>query len=500
MSTAAKLQTTTARPAAGNSSSLLLQRKCACGNGASNLLGKCKDCDNKELGLQRKLMIGASNDPLEQEADRVADQVMTSSASRKASNTPQSIRRFPGQSNEGEGVAPASVERALAGSGRPLEPALRNDMEQRFRCDFSQVRVRTGSAAEQSVRDVGASAYTVGQNIVFGAGHFNPATRQGLRLITHELTHVVQQSGPDGVHAGFDRGASSLSTISRKKIVQRDGESGYRGGGGSFGGGGATDSWGEEDAARQVFPSWGKMSVPTVLEFYHGTRWSVAQNIGRIEPRGVGDFAAGFYTHFEPENNPAALNRAKKRGQWAASQDPQEPYAGVLSFKVPTKRFVDLLNTRSRVFPLLDLKQPDYQQRQREWLNYVTTHGRESSPRFFADQHNVERWRHHELQSPAVPPTALTVGPFYTPKPGLPGVPPQRSEFHPIALEPATPTKLQQQVTWANEGIDLLNASPRATLQFDRKTGDPVVPPVPASFAPPPGSERYTSQNPSDDQ
>ena len=242
------------------------------------------------------------------------------------------------------------------------------------------------------------------------------------------------------------------------------------------------------------------MSLPSTLEFYHGTRWSVAQNIGRIEPRGIGDFAAGFYTHFEPENNPAALNRAKERGRWAASQDPKEPYAGVLNFKIPAKPFIKLLNTRSRVFPLRDLKQSDYPERQREWLSYITTHGRESTPQFFADQHNVERWRHYELQSPSVPSNALTIGPFYTPRQGLPGQPPPRSEFQPNALEPATaPTRLQQQVAWAEEGIDLLNASPRLALQFDRKTGAPVDPPIPATVAPPQISERYTSQNPSDE-
>jgi len=169
-------------------------------------------------------------------------------------------------------------------------------------------------------------------------------------------------------------------------------------------------------------------------------------------------------------------------------------------FQVSTNSFVNLLNTRSRVFPLRDLKQPDYSARQSEWLSYITTHGRESNPEHFADQYNVERWRHFELQSPSVAPNALTIGPFYTPRQGLPGKPPPLSEFQPKALEPVTaPTVLQQQVAWANEGIDLLNASPRNTLQFDRETGAPIDPPIPATVAPPPFSQRYTSQNTSDE-
>lgn len=69
------------------------------------------------------------------------------------------------------------MDRVLASSGRPLEPAIRQDMEQRFRYDFSQVRVHADSAAAQSAQDVNAHAYTVGRNIVFGA-RFVPGTRE----------------------------------------------------------------------------------------------------------------------------------------------------------------------------------------------------------------------------------------------------------------------------------------------------------------------------------
>ena len=111
-------------------------------------------------------------------------------------------------------AAPASVDQALASPGRPLEPALRQDMEQRFGHDFSRVRVHSGAAAEQSARDVNAHAYTVGHNIVFGAGRFAPGTHEGRRLIAHELTHVVQQSGAEGMRADSSnekRGQSPMS-------------------------------------------------------------------------------------------------------------------------------------------------------------------------------------------------------------------------------------------------------------------------------------------------
>ena len=92
-------------------------------------------------------------------------------------------------------TAPASVDRVLAGSGRPLDSALQQDMGQRFGHDFSRVRVHSGGAAEQSAQDVNANAYTVGHDMVFGAGRFAPGTHEGRRLIAHELAHVVQQRG-----------------------------------------------------------------------------------------------------------------------------------------------------------------------------------------------------------------------------------------------------------------------------------------------------------------
>ena len=183
----------------------ILQRKCACGN-HTMAGGKCAECAKSKSGLQRKLAIGASNDPLEREADRVADQVLAAPAHSAVSGAPPRIQRYTGQATEGTDTAPASVDRVLASSGRPLEPALRQDMEQRFGHDFSRVRVHSDAAAEQSARDVNANAYTVGHNIVFGAGRFAPGTHEGRRLIAHELTHVVQQqigmtsAAPSGKH------------------------------------------------------------------------------------------------------------------------------------------------------------------------------------------------------------------------------------------------------------------------------------------------------------
>ena len=177
-----------------------LQRKssCACGGGCPSC--KADSESHNPSKLQKKLSIGASNGPLEQEADRVADQVMATSSHSAVSDSPPHVQRFTRHATEAlSNSAPASVDRVIAGSGKPLEASMQNDMGQRFGNDFSDVRVHSGAAAEHSARDVNANAYTVGNNIVFGAGQYTPTTHQGKRLLAHELTHVVQQSkgGPN---------------------------------------------------------------------------------------------------------------------------------------------------------------------------------------------------------------------------------------------------------------------------------------------------------------
>ncbi|MEO8752657.1 MAG: DUF4157 domain-containing protein [Casimicrobiaceae bacterium] len=144
---------------------------------------------------QAKLAIGATNDPLEQEADRVADRVLAASPAGSIRGTPARVQRVTGQSSATAEPAPASVGRVIASPGAALEPALRHDMEERFGYDFSRVRVHSDHAAGQSARQVSAHAYTVDQHIVFGAGRFAPQTHDGRRLLAHELTHVVQQTG-----------------------------------------------------------------------------------------------------------------------------------------------------------------------------------------------------------------------------------------------------------------------------------------------------------------
>src|ERR1700722_9521200 len=92
-------------------------------------------------------------------------------------------------------AGPAHVGAALRSPSQPLDQATRQEMELWFGRDLSAVRVHTDGQAAESVRATGAAAYTVGNDVVFGPGRFDPRSAAGRQLIAHELTHVVQQGG-----------------------------------------------------------------------------------------------------------------------------------------------------------------------------------------------------------------------------------------------------------------------------------------------------------------
>jgi len=167
--------------------------------------------------LQRKLIIGAANDPLETKADRIADQVMRGDSgvsavtdagparlSRKCAACEEeaaTVRMKPAVSATAGSTpeqAPAIVHDVLHASGQPLDAGARAFFEPRFGYDFGGVLVHSEGSAAASARAVQARAYTVGEHVVFGAGEYAPGSQQGRQLLAHELAHVVQQNAPGG--------------------------------------------------------------------------------------------------------------------------------------------------------------------------------------------------------------------------------------------------------------------------------------------------------------
>jgi hypothetical protein len=134
-----------------------LQRKCACGQ-HSIAGGECEECRQKREGTLQRAAVNTA--PV-------------------------------------NGV-PSIVHDVLNSPGQPLDAGTRAFMEPRFGQDFSNVRVHTGTKAAESALAVNALAYTVGRDVVFGEGTYKPKTSEGMRLLAHELVHVVQQTRSTG--------------------------------------------------------------------------------------------------------------------------------------------------------------------------------------------------------------------------------------------------------------------------------------------------------------
>lgn len=182
-----------------------------------------KGFDFSKIGIQPKLKISQPGDTYEQEADRVAEQVMRMSdplesvinpgeitndekidrkcaacemkeeeennklqISRKLSTTDTS-------SLEANGETANEIDNIRFNGGSLLDTNTREFMESRFGYNFSKVRIHADRMTARSAENVSALAYTIGNDIVFGIGQYQPNTLEGRRLLAHELTHVVQQ-------------------------------------------------------------------------------------------------------------------------------------------------------------------------------------------------------------------------------------------------------------------------------------------------------------------
>ncbi len=154
------------------------------------------------MPVQPKAELGAIDDPLEAEADRVADQV-TGDGEAPGQVTP--ISQAGVQTSRTAGAAAASgggaemAAQAVQSGGRPMSATERGYFEPRFGQDFSDVRIHEGSNAAYAAASIDARAYTVGKDIAFNSGAYRPESAEGRWLMAHELTHTLQQDG--GVRA-----------------------------------------------------------------------------------------------------------------------------------------------------------------------------------------------------------------------------------------------------------------------------------------------------------
>jgi hypothetical protein len=108
----------------------------------------------------------------------------------------ESVSALLGQHEEDEQPSPVR-DVVGSGGGSPLDPGARSFMEERMGADFKDVRVHTGATADESARSINAQAYTVGTDVVFRSGSYEPDSASGRHVLAHELAHVMQQkAGP----------------------------------------------------------------------------------------------------------------------------------------------------------------------------------------------------------------------------------------------------------------------------------------------------------------
>ncbi|MGH3933447.1 MAG: DUF4157 domain-containing protein [Pseudonocardiaceae bacterium] len=212
---------------------LVVQRNCACDSGPSGPSGGCKDCHRKKLGLQPKLRVGAHGDGREQEADRLAEQVMRMPGPAHAGDSAPLeggplVQRWASGDTSEQTEAPPIVHEVLASSGHPLDAATRAFFEPRFGHDFSRIRLHTGARAEESANSVDALAYTVGQHVVLGRSAPPLPNSEGRRVLAHELTHAIQQdSGAPNTQLKAQHG---LPSVQRSRIdITKPGTVAHRG-------------------------------------------------------------------------------------------------------------------------------------------------------------------------------------------------------------------------------------------------------------------------------
>jgi hypothetical protein len=246
--------------------------------------------------LQAKLVVGSVEDPLEREADRAADQVMRMpdpgpsigasprQVSRKCASCEEEeektktlkTKRAPGNADIGE--VPSVVHEVLRSPGQPLDRFSRAFFEPRFGRDFGAVRIYADAKANASARSIGALAYTVGSNVVFGPGQYSPQTQQGRHLLAHELAHAVQQGRGRGEGAVAQRQTAKLSPTPIAPPVRAD-ETGP----------GSTDRLGSQTFTCGIY----SVFVPAMLASTAGAAGAVAAGVANATAAAAVAAAAG---------------------------------------------------------------------------------------------------------------------------------------------------------------------------------------------------------------
>ncbi|WP_434686771.1 eCIS core domain-containing protein [Pseudanabaena minima] len=173
--------------------------------------------------IQPKLVIGNPSDRYEQEADRVASDVVQKIHSPQLTNQSKTIQRKEFRENVSydiESDLESSIQQTR-GRGQSLDATLQATMGQAMGVDFSGVKIHTDSQSDHLNQSIQSKAFTTGRDIFFRQGAYNPSSRDGHELIAHELTHVVQQNHPIGSSQTSTNGLGKM-TVQRKTEMDEE--------------------------------------------------------------------------------------------------------------------------------------------------------------------------------------------------------------------------------------------------------------------------------------
>lgn len=191
----------------------------------------CQSLPSRQSIVQPKLELTTPGDSYEREADRMADFVMQKGGGNASAEMPSAASVVhPTISRSVSGSAGVVVDTATEGGinasrggGLPMPEALRSQMESGFGADFSGVRLHTDSKAADLSRGIQAKAFTYGNDIFFNSGQYQPHSAAGQRLIAHELTHVVQQSGKVGREGEEDAEYENIKELLKTILLSKQG-------------------------------------------------------------------------------------------------------------------------------------------------------------------------------------------------------------------------------------------------------------------------------------
>ncbi|MBC8461377.1 MAG: DUF4157 domain-containing protein [Deltaproteobacteria bacterium] len=155
----------------------------------------------KPIADQITPLVQRQIEPEEEEGEEIQAKLANGRLLQRQEETPEqeeeeALQEKPNHNKPGSKVNPELESRinAMKGRGQPLPESTRSYFEQRFGHSFSNVRVHTNKKANETTKSVDARAFTIGRNVVFGAGQYGLNTDKGKKLLAHELTHVIQQN------------------------------------------------------------------------------------------------------------------------------------------------------------------------------------------------------------------------------------------------------------------------------------------------------------------